>query len=115
MTSLANVIAVAAIVPLVFFPALLILAILIGAIRPTGLWRDSFASAEFSPARVFQFIAALVAVAAVLIGLIRSGGTAFAPLPPWLLAAAGGANAIYLGAKWNSCRRSGVGVVRQGQ
>ena len=104
MIDLARVLALVAFVPLVFFPSLVIISLLTGAIRANGLWHNSFDPAEFSPARVFQFLAALVAVGAAVIGFVHSGGTAFKPLPGWLLAVADGGNAIYLGTKWNSSR-----------
>ncbi len=85
--------------PLVLPAALILLGMLTGRISVAGLWYDSFQTDQLSPARVYQFIATLVAAAAVLIGLAHTGGTAFAPFPEWLFTAVGGGNIIYLGAK----------------
>jgi hypothetical protein len=98
-----------AMAPLVIFPPIVMLALLTGAIRPAGLWSHDANATQISPARVMQFIFGLGAVAAALIGLAQSGGTAFAPLPQWLFIAAGGGNILYLGAKWNASRRNGDG------
>ena len=102
MAFLVHLMIVLAFAPLVLLPGVIVLALLMGGINPAGVWRDSFDPVSHSPARVFQFIAALASVAAVLIGLGESGWTAFAPLPSWLAAAAGGGNFVYLAAKWNS-------------
>lgn len=109
MTALVQALATVAMVPLLALPLIVVLALLVGAIRPTGLWCDSFDPTRVSPTRITQFIFALVAAAAALIGLARSGGTAFADLPPWLVAVAGGGNLIYLGAKWTAARRTTAG------
>jgi hypothetical protein len=91
--------------PLAVPAALLVLGLLAGLIRPAGLWRDSFATGDLSPARIYQFIAALVAAAGVVIALARTGATSFPPIPGWLVVAAGGGNAIYLIAKLTASRR----------
>jgi len=105
MTVLVQAMAVAAMAPLLLLPLVLVLALLTGAIRPTGLWRDSFDPTQPSPTRISQFIFVLAAAAAALIGLAQTGGTAFVDVPPWLVSAAGGGNLLYLGAKWTAARR----------
>ena len=91
---------------LLALPAFLVLALLFGAIRPTGLWRDSFDPAQTSPTRIAQFIFILAAAGAALIGLAHSGGTVFTDVPSWLATAGGGGNLAYLYAKWTAARRA---------
>jgi hypothetical protein len=95
-----------AVVPVTLPVIPLVYGLLTGRISATGLWCDSFAPDQFSPTRVLQFILVVLAAATVLIDLGKSGWTAFAPLPPWLYAAAGGGNFVYLGAKYAAARRS---------
>jgi len=91
--------------PLAVTAALLILGLLCGLIPAAGLWRDSFATADLSPVRIYQFAATLIGAAAVLIALARTGATAFPPIPEWLVVTSGGGNAVYLIAKFAASRR----------
>ena len=106
MTILVQAMAIAVMAPLLALPLVLVLALLVGAIRPVGIWRDSFDPTRTSPTRITQFVFTLAAAAAALIGLAHSGGTAFTDVPPWLFAAAGGGNLLYVGAKWTAARGS---------
>ena len=74
MTFLVQTMIIMLFAPLVAFPVIIALAM--GAIHPTGLWRDSFDTTQLSPARITQSIFALAA-AAVLSGLGQNDGTAF--------------------------------------
>ncbi len=91
---------------LVALPALLVLAVLVGSINAAGIWRDSFDPVRISPTRIAQLIIVFATAFAALIGLARSGGTAFSDVPPWALSVAGGGNLFYLGAKWAAARRA---------
>lgn len=91
--------------PLVVPAIFLILGLLCGLIRPTGIWRNSFAPEELSPARIVQFIATVAAASGILIALAQTGATSFPPVPEWLAAAAGGGNLVYLGTKLAAARR----------
>jgi hypothetical protein len=109
MTTVAPLIGVLVFAPLVIFPAVLILALLFGAIQPGGIWRDSFDPAQASAARIAQFLFALAAAAAAFIGLAQTGGTAFVDVPGWLATVVGGSNLFYLAANWTASRRADGG------
>jgi hypothetical protein len=87
-------------VPLLALPVFAILAMLTGRMPIGGIWRDSFDTQSFSPTRLFQSIVAVSVALTTLIGLAGTSGNGFPPIPDWVLALAGGGNAIYLGAKW---------------
>jgi hypothetical protein len=95
--------------PLAVPALLLILGLLCGLIRPAGMWRDSFATAHFSPTRLYQFIATVVAAAGVVITLAQPETIAFPSIPGWLVLAAGGGNGVYLIAKLAASRRAAAG------
>lgn len=76
MTFLVQTMIIMLFAPLVAFPVIVIITLAMGAIHPTGLWRDSFDTTQLSPARITQSIFALAA-AAVLSGLGQNDGTAF--------------------------------------
>jgi hypothetical protein len=91
-------------VPLLLPAFIAFMGILTGKIDARGLWRDSFRLERLSPARVYQVLAVFAAAGAIVIGLFKSGGRAFAPLPQWLFTAAGGGNFVYLASKFASSR-----------
>jgi hypothetical protein len=92
--------------PLVVLAAILVIGLLCGRIGARGLWRDSFAAGDFSPARVYQTIAALTGAAGILATLWQSGATSFPPVADWLVASVGGGNIMYLGAKYMASRQT---------
>ena len=77
---------------------LLILGLLCGLIPAAGLWRDSFATADLSPVRIYQFAATLVGAAAVLIAFARTGQFP-SEIPDSLAILTGGSLATYLTSK----------------
>jgi len=101
-----NFIAFAATLPLLLPLAVITLGALTGRIPAGGLWRDSFDPGQLSPVRLYQTMAMFGAAGGVLIGLAQNNFTAFAPVPDWLFAAAGGGNAAYLGAKYAALKKS---------
>ena len=101
-----NFIAFAATLPLLLPLTMITLCGLTGRISAGGLWRDSFNSGKLSPVRVYQTMAMLGAAGCVLIGLAQNNFTAFAPVPDWLFAAAGGGNAAYIGSKYVALKKS---------
>jgi hypothetical protein len=94
-------------VPVVMLPLAIAVAMLTGRMSLGGLWRDSFDLQAFSVSRLYQSLAVLTVAGTTLMGVAANGATAFPPIPGWLLALAGGGDAVYLGAKWLSSRKQG--------
>ena len=90
---------VAVVLPFATATLLILLGMLLGRYKFSGIWRDSFDPAQFSPARLAQSITTFLLAAWILGGLAKTEFQSFAPIPRDLAVAAAGGNLIYLATK----------------